>query len=57
MIVSEDANIADFKVLEGASGRTITVQAFLHQSKDAQGQDIADDVIVAAAKKAFGITQ
>jgi predicted ribosomally synthesized peptide with SipW-like signal peptide len=57
VIVSEDANIADFKVLEGASGRTITVQAFLHQSKDAQGQDIADDVIVAAAKKAFGITQ
>ena len=42
---------------EDATGRTITVQAFLHQSKDAQGTEIEDNVILEAAKKAFGITK
>ena len=57
VLVSKDANIEDFVAKKGATGRTITVQAFLHQSKDAQGAYIGDDVILAAAKKAFGITK
>ena len=51
VLVSKDANKED------ATGRTITVQAFLHQSKDAQGTEIEDNVILEAAKKAFGITK
>lgn len=58
VIVSEDANIDDFKVKgEGSNTTTITVQAFLHQSNNAEGEAISDDVILAAAKKAFGITK
>ncbi len=57
VLVSKDANIEDFAAKKDDTGRTITVQAFLHQSKDAQGADIGDDVILAAAKKAFGITK
>ena len=33
VLVSKDANIEDFVAKEDATGRTITVQAFLHQSK------------------------
>lgn len=57
VLVSKDANIEDFVAKEDATGRTITVQAFLHQSKDAQGTEIEDNVILEAAKKAFGITK
>lgn len=57
IIVSEDANIDDFKVKAEGSNTTITVQAFLHQSNNAEGEAISDDVILAAAKKAFGITK
>ncbi len=53
VLVSKDANIEDFVAKEDATGRTITVQAFLHQSKDAQGTEIEDNVILEAAKKSI----
>ncbi len=54
--VSNDAKAEDFTV--SGNDKTvgaIEVQAFLHQSKNAEKQDIDDNTILEAAKKAFGI--
>lgn len=54
--VSSEAKAEDFTVSgNDKTVGTIEVQAFLHQSKNADKQDIDDKTILTAAKTAFGI--
>ena len=53
--VTEDAEADDFKAQKGDTVGAIEVKSFLHQSKNAEGEDIDDAVILAAAKKQFGL--
>ncbi len=63
VVVSEDANAADFidtgvehPKLDGTDTLgTIKVQSFVHQMNDANGDAIAEDTVISAAKTAFGI--
>lgn len=55
VVVSNDAEAEDFKVKGEDTVGSITVQSFLHQSKNANGGDIDDSIILAAAKEKFGI--
>lgn len=54
VIVDEEAVAADFVVAEGKN-KEIVVSSFLHQVSDGNGNAIAENTILAAAKDAFGI--
>lgn len=53
--VSSEAVAGDFNVKDGTGVGSITVQSFLHQSKDANGGKIDDATILAAVKKQFNL--
>lgn len=55
VVVANEAVAGDFKVNGEDAVGSITVQSFLHQSKNANGGDIDDSIILAAAKEKFGI--
>lgn len=53
--VSNEAAAGDFKVNGEDKVGSITVQSFLHQKNDANKQPIAEDKILDAVKKQFGL--
>ena len=55
--VTEDAKADDFKIENEDKVGAIEVYSFLHQSKDADGKDIKDAVILAAAKEQLGLNK
>lgn len=55
VVVSNDAEAGDFNVKDGTGVGSITVQSFLHQSKNAEGAPIDGQTILAAVKKQFDL--
>ncbi len=53
VIVSADANTADFTPATQGENPTITVKSFIHQANDASGTPIDSATILTAAKEAF----
>ncbi|MBQ6323621.1 MAG: hypothetical protein IJI22_02180 [Bacilli bacterium] len=53
VVVSADANTADFTPATPGEDPTITVKSFIHQAKDAGGNPIDSATILTAAKEAF----